>query len=249
MKQFKTDEEYYGDKEYVTNSQLGYLKKSPVSYINYIQNGGEETIAFQIGKLLHEAILEQDKFEERQDNNGIVLYEGVRRGKKWDEFNLHHNKDIILNMKEFNMLGGMIKSLRSNDEITELLSSAKKELVNCWMDDDTLVKCKGKADAVLEDTIIDVKTTTNVEFDKFRSSCYRYGYNRQAAFYSDGFNVQNFKFVCVEKEYPFRVAIYDCSPEFIESGRQEYKQLLETYYQYFIEKSKSINDYYLKGVL
>jgi hypothetical protein len=244
-KEFKTDEEYYADREYVTNSQLGYLSKSPLNLIHYYQYGGENTSAFELGRLLHMAVLEEDKFQ----NEDISCYDGIKRGKKWEEFKSENKGSIILSEKDCKSLKGMVRSLSINDEVSELLSSAKKEVVNCWIDKDSLVKCKGKADAVLPDCIVDVKTTTNIEFEKFRSSCYRYGYNRQAAFYSDGFGVQNFKFVCVEKEYPYRIAVYDCSQEFINSGREEYKKLLESYFEYFISKEKNYNDYYLKGTL
>jgi len=244
-KDFSTDQEYYSDREYITNSQLGYLKKSPLSLIDYYQNGGENTSAFELGKLLHMAILEEEKF----DNQDVVCYSGVKRGKKWEEFKEENKGASILSEKDCKSLKGMVRAISINEEICDLLSPAKKEVVNFWIDDDSFVKCKGKADAVLPDCIVDIKTTTSIEFEKFRSSCYRYGYNRQAAFYSDGFGKDYFKFVCVEKEYPYRTAIYDCSEEFIESGRRDYKALLEMYFEYFVSREKNHNDYYLKGTL
>ena len=64
MDQFKSDEEYYGDWEYTTNSQLGYVKKSPAYYWK-MRNGGKlDTPALRFGALVHTLILEPEKFSE-----------------------------------------------------------------------------------------------------------------------------------------------------------------------------------------
>ena len=62
MDQFKSDEEYYGDWEYTTNSQLGYVKKSPAYYWK-MRNGGKlDTPALRFGALVHTLILDPEKF-------------------------------------------------------------------------------------------------------------------------------------------------------------------------------------------
>ena len=49
--------------------------------------------------------------------------------------------------------------------------------------------------------------------------------------------------------FPSHDPVGECSPEFIESGRQEYKRLLQMYFEYFVEQSNDVEDYYIEGVL
>ena len=242
---FKTDEEYYADREYVTNSQLGYLNRSPQHLQMYYDGDGDNSPALDIGRLVHQYILEPEKVSE----NDIVCFEGRKYGKKWDDFKSKNSDKTILSTKDFQSINGMVGSFFKNDNVVDLIADGLKEVTNCWVDGDTFVKCKGKADVLNPNGIVDIKTTANIDHHSFRNSCYKYGYNRQAAFYCDGFGVENFTFICVEKEAPYRIAVYECSPEFIESGRQEYKRLLQMYFEYFVEQSNNVEDYYIEGVL
>ena len=54
-------------------------------------------------------------------------------------------------------------------------------------------------------------------------------------FYLDGFNVDQFWFIVIEKSAPYNMAIYNCSEEFIDEGRMKYKRLLDMYSLYFIQ--------------
>ena len=97
--------------------------------------------------------------------------------------------------------------------------------------------------------IIDLKTTRDSSPESFRRSAYNYGYDRQAAFYLDGFKADEFWFLVIEKESPYRVGIYKASDEFIEGGRQKNQSLLKKYKEFFIKKVKDINKFYFKGEL
>ena len=75
----KSDSEYYGDKNFITNSQLGKLAKSPKALEHYRKYGQADTTALLFGRAMHMAIFEPDKF-----SNDIVTFEGkVKRGKAW----------------------------------------------------------------------------------------------------------------------------------------------------------------------
>ena len=244
---FAQDEAYYSDYDFITNSQMGHLKKSPLAYQKYRKYGMPDTNALIFGRAFHWAILEPEKFEEKTH-----IFDGkVRRGKAWDEFKEEYDKDAncILLQSEYNNLKCMQDVIMSNAECQELLYGGQNEAVSCWEDDDSGVFCKGKADKVKKDCVIDLKTTASGEEHSFRGSAYKYGYNRQSAFYMDGFNKSNFIFIVIEKSSPYNLYIYECSDNFIESGREEYKQLLKTYKEYFIDEAKVPSQYYYKGIL
>ena len=244
---FAQDEAYYSDYDFITNSQMGHLKKSPLAYQKYRKYGMPDTNALIFGRAFHWAILEPEKFEEKTH-----IFDGkVRRGKVWDEFKEEYDKDAncILLQSEYNNLKCMQDVIMSNSECQELLYGGKNEAVSCWEDEDSGVFCKGKADKVKKDYVIDLKTTTSGEEHSFRGSAYKYGYNRQSAFYMDGFSKNNFIFIVIEKASPYNLYIYECSDQFIDSGREEYKKLLNIYKEYFIEEVKVPTQYYYKGVL
>jgi hypothetical protein len=180
INKFACDEAYYGDHDFITNSQMGHLKKSPLAYQKYKKHGMPDTNALIFGRAFHWAILEPEKFEEKTH---------------------------------------------------------------------IFVFCKGKADKVKKDCVIDLKTTSSGELHSFKGSAYKYGYNRQSAFYMDGFNKSKFIFIVIEKSSPYNLYIYDCSDQFVESGREEYKYLLDVYKEYFIDETKVPSQYYYKGLL
>ncbi len=235
MKQFKTDEEYYNDWEYITNSQLGYLKKGREYYEMMKQGGKIDSPALRFGNLLHTLVLEpkeyQNKFvvfnpEDRPEPN---KYMASKLNKAWKEN--YENKDgIVINLEQYDKALTMRDKLTKHKEIKDILSNSQKEVAKCWIDFNTMVNCKGKADIVVDggDMLVDLKTTSK-PITEFRKSAFRYNYHRQAAFYLDGFGAKEFVFIVIETVEPFQVGIFRCSEFFIEGGREEYISLLEEY--------------------
>lgn len=239
------EKEYYADKTMITNSMLGRLKKSPQHLQMYFDGEKEETQALTFGSAFHLAILEPEKAEEE-----VVVYEGkTRRGKEWEAFKEENQGKIILNTSEAKDIEGMRIAITNNEEVMDIIRQSDKEQIAKWTDEDTGINCKGRADMVGKNFVADLKTTQNGEVDAFRYSCLKYGYNRQAAFYMDGFRKKSFYFICVEKSAPYRVSLLDASDGFVTSGRVEYKHLLETYSHYFIENPNEIEEFIIKGEL
>ncbi|MBC8227808.1 MAG: PD-(D/E)XK nuclease-like domain-containing protein [Gammaproteobacteria bacterium] len=252
MERFKDDEQYYGDTTYVTNSQLGWLSKSPQNYMHRLNNS-EESSALTFGKAFHWAVLEPDKF-----NDQVVYFEGkVRRGKAYDEFKLAAEGKTILTKKEYENILEMSDIIRGHEEIAPMLletDNIKYEQANVWQDPDTGIWCKGKADVVFYQGaevpfILDVKTTKDASINNFRRSSWNYGYDRQAAYYMDGFGAKEFWFVVIEKEAPFNMGLFKAGEKFLTDGRSKYKNLLSLYSEFFIEKTRNPEDYLEKGDL
>tara|TARA_R100000664_G_scaffold34129_2_gene54211 strand:- start:1684 stop:2448 length:765 start_codon:yes stop_codon:yes gene_type:complete len=248
IKNFDSDTIYYGDKNFITNSQLGKLAHSPAKLEHYRKYGQDDTNALLFGRAFHQNILEPKKYKDQ-----VISYDGVRRGKAWDEFKLNNDDKTIITKGEEKSLHKMREKLLSIPRVKNLLSNGQAEVVNCWEDQDTGVYCKGKADYVKDENgrkiIVDIKTTQSHVMNEFRRSSLKYGYDRQSAFYLDGFGADEFWFIVIEKTEPFDVGIYMSSESFMEVGRTKYKELLNLYDTYFIKQDREINDYYVESIL
>ena len=244
---FQFDENYYSDTEFISNSMLGLLKKSPKELARYFEKGSPTTQAMEFGRAFHLAILEPQVFSEQ-----VVVYTGkTKRGKAWDEFCQENEGKTIVTEIEFECIKGMENVLFSNKDIARKLHG-NKEVPMVWQDTLSSVLCKGKVDIITGGQIVDIKTTQDASFEAFRRSAYKYGYNRQAAFYLDGFEAKDFVFIVIEKKAPYNVGVYHCSNDFIDSGREEYSRLLMDYRKYFSDadlNNYEITNYYHKGIL
>jgi len=248
IKVFESDTKYYADKNFITSSQLGKLAHSPAKLENYRLYGQEDTNALLFGRAFHLNILEPDKFK-----NKVISFDGTRRGKVWEEFKNENSDKTIITKTEENTLMKMRKRLLSIPRVKNLLTGGDSEVVNCWEDSDTGVYCKGKADYIKDENgrkiLIDIKTAQDHKENSFKGSCWKYGYDRQSSFYMDGFVADEFWFIVIEKTDPFDIGIYMCGDEFINNGRQKYKDLLYTYDEYFIKQNREITEYYIETIL
>jgi hypothetical protein len=236
LERFENDDVYYGDSEYVTNSMLGKLKRSPKHLAHYLKYGSGSSQALDFGRAFHLCILEEEKFSKE-----VALYQGRRAGKEWVEFKNNHKEFLIINQTEFDTLRRMRDSIISNQIARDLIANCKKEVPMVWQDEETGVWCKGKADGVADDYLLDLKTTREPNLDNFKRSAMKYGYDRQSAFYLDGFKRREFWFICIEKESPNNLVIASCSNEFINKGREDYKDLLMFYKKKFIEQDGNLH--------
>lgn len=251
---FINDENYYDDKRYVTNSMLSKLYQSPDKLAAYLSGQKDFNEAFAIGDAVHKGILEPHKLKMAVwDNSMLPSPDQTLRAnvnKEWlNKFKEKNTDSIILTSKEYNDVMGMIDSINRREEVMSEIRGAKYETIALkWING---VPCKAKADIIQGSTIIDIKTTNNVELNDFKNSCIDYGYFRQAAFYLNMFNASKFKFIVVEKSAPYRVAMYEMSIESINKGWNEIVSLLETYKYYFVEDlfGERISNNVIKGVL
>lgn len=249
IKNLEDDSFYYSDYDFVTNSQLGLVKKDVRTY-RFLRDNPQyrtNTQAMTFGRAYHVAMLEPNEFNDKVD----VVDSTTRTTKVWKEY-VANNPDspTIILKKEYDRIMRMQDVLFSHPEVCNLLSpDGETEIANAWEDPDTGVFCKGKCDYRNGRTLIDLKTTQDCSPKGFSSSCWKYGYDRQSAFYADGFDCDNFIFIVQEKEAPYNVAIYECSQEFMERGREEYKNLLFDYRKFFIDEEEDLSTYLIQGVL
>ena len=249
IKKLVDDSFYYSDYEFVTNSQLGLIKQDVRTY-KMMRDHPElrkETLPMIFGRAYHVAMLEPNDFNDKV----LVFNSATRTTKGFKEFKGNNpNSSTIILQKEYDKIMHMQDVLFSHSEVRDLLQlDGEREIANAWKDDDTGVFCKGKADYRNGKTLIDLKTTTDGSFYGFSNSCKKYGYDRQSAFYMDGFGCDEFVFITQEKERPYNVSIFYAGDEFIERGRQEYKYLLDVYRRFFIDNEEIVEQHLIMETL
>jgi len=249
IKKLVDDSFYYSDYEFVTNSQLGLIKKDVRTYKMMRDNPelNKETMPMIFGRAYHVAMLEPNEFNDKV----LVFNSATRTTKGYKEFKADNpNAPTIILQKEYDKIMYMQDVLFSHNEVKDLLQKeGEREIANAWKDEDTNVFCKGKADYRNGKTLIDLKTTGDGSHWGFSNSCKKYGYDRQSAFYMDGFGCDEFVFITQEKERPYNVSIFYAGDEFIERGRQEYKYLLDVYRRFFIDNEEVVDDHLIMETL
>jgi hypothetical protein len=207
----------------------------------------KETLPMIFGRAYHVAMLEPNEF----DNKVLVFNSATRTTKGYKEFKENNLKaPTIILQKEYDKIMFMQDVLFSHSEVRDLLQKeGEREIANAWKDEDTGVFCKGKADYRNGKTLIDLKTTGDGSFYGFSNSCKKYGYDRQSAFYMDGFGCDEFVFITQEKERPYNVSIFYAGDEFIDRGRQEYKYLLDIYKKFFIDNEEIVDEHLIMETL
>jgi hypothetical protein len=249
IKKLVDDSFYYSDYEFVTNSQLGLIKKDVRTYkmMRDYPELRKETLPMIFGRAYHVAMLEPNEFNDKV----LVFNSATRTTKGYKDFKADNPKaPTIILQKEYDKIMYMQDVLFSHNEVKDLLQKeGEREIANAWKDEDTNVFCKGKADYRNGKTLIDLKTTGDGSHWGFSNSCKKYGYDRQSAFYMDGFGCDEFVFITQEKERPYNVSIFYAGDEFIERGRQEYKYLLDVYRRFFIDNEEVVDDHLIMETL
>lgn len=137
----------------------------------------------------------------------------------------HGNDDprTVLTAEESEQVIGMHDSLMRNDLVCSILYGAKVETSGVWMDSETGVLCKYRADIINEKhrIVADLKTTRDGSPQRFPKSIYDFGYHIQAAHYLEGvrahgIDVAEFVLIVVEKEPPYSVSLFRINDQDIE---------------------------------
>jgi len=213
-------------------SSLKEIYISPRNFLwkHYFPKG--DTVFFSLGRSVHMALLEPDKFENQY----------VKRPSEWDSWRTNASKEWkkeqIFQGKEILTEDDsrIIENIQVNFAVhpdCKVLEFTKKEQIIEWKDNG--VKCKGRLDAVSNDRVIDIKTTNNL-FDFVRRDFFRYMYHGQLAWYLDGAISAGFTskksdvyVIACETKPPFDVAIFEISDEILSVGRNLKNVLLNVW--------------------
>ena len=240
-----SNNEYRSDKAY-SRSDLFKLAKSPAHFKWAMDNHEQSTSALEFGKAFHTFVLERDKFDEEY----IVVPNIDRRTKEGKALaaQIAESGKVPISSETFTQIEAMAASVMSNKYAAVLINSGEHEQSYFWQDSQTGIelKCRPDCRTDLKSTsvIVDLKTTESADTDSFMRSCLKYGYDLQAAMYTQGVSEvegkpHKFVFVAVEKSPPYACNVLEADEFFIKKGRRDMQDYLA-----ILKECLTSGDYY-----
>jgi hypothetical protein len=161
----------------------------------------------------------------------VLAADGSRRGnafKSWKE-SLPAGA-VECNETDFGKVGDMVASLREHRLANELMEAVTHSQLSVFREDKNGHKLKARADGVTEQEWFDLKTTSS-EWHELKWSFRRFGYDWQAAWYTDaalaaGWKPFTFRFIVVQTFAPYDVKVVSLTPEAVDRARQEIDETL-----------------------
>lgn len=239
----------------LSNSGLTCLKQSPEVFRDrYILGKSQaESDAFRIGSAVHCMVLEPHLFSERYTVAPDVNKRTNQGKADWEVFIESHGDRWVTQNELDSTVIPTAQAFGKHAQLVDMLSSEKiiEQPIYFELFGE---KFKAKPDCVIlsRSTIIDIKTTASVKPRKFAWSAIDYGYHRQAAIYMHACELKyqkpfRFLFACVEKKYPYEVAVFELDGQAISDGWNQVEKLVEEY-----QRRKEQNDWlpnHSKGIV
>ena len=222
----------------LSSSSLKTLLKSPKTYRNILKYGDPngDSPALAAGKLVHWMILEPHKVDKLHfvdaSTKNTNLYKDAKA--KYGE---------VFLTKERSAAERLADAVLRNEAALKLLTKSEFEVPAVEMIEN--LPFRGKADIIQGDTIIDLKTSQDL--NSFRYSCDKYSYDLQAWLYLKLFNKNKFIFLVVDKTST-DIGIFDVSDEFLARGEQKFRQAVDNY-KYFFQEENDLDQYVMRGIL
>ena len=240
LAQMYDDEFYYLHlgKHALSSSSLKMILKSPKTYRNVLKYGdpNSDSPALAAGKLAHWMILEPHKIDELYFVNA-----SSKNTKIYKEAKEQHGEVFLA--KEKYAAERLTDAVLRNEAALKLLTKSEFEVPAIDMIEG--LPFRGKADIIQGDTIIDYKTTA--ELNTFKYSADKYGYDLQAWLYLKLFDKKKFTFLVIDKAST-DIGIFETTDEFLARGENKFKQAVDNY-KYFFEQDNDLDQYVMRGIL
>lgn len=229
------------EKEYravqaLSKTDLSYLAKSPLHYINR-KSLFKETDAMRLGTLIHKAILEPMEFKNKFTIAPKEVFgEKVNRRVKAHRDELarieleYDLKGItVIDEDELDTISGILMSVSKNEDLPALINMGQPEATALWEFEG--YRCKGRADYYLPDypggAVIEIKTTNDARPSSFSRQCFNLNYTCGSWWYLNGFKAQTFIFVVIETKAPYPISIFKADESFLHHGEQQARRLVK----------------------
>lgn len=232
----------------VSKTTLSLFKKSPamVEWAKNCPQDDEVTSASIFGDATHAILLEPERFAAEY----VVEAKFDRRTTKGkeaaEEFAAAHRGKTIISADDGRKLELIRGSAMAHPTVRWLLEAdGEVEESVFWYDPITGQKCKYRSDKRLtgHPVLIDVKSCDSI--DRFANAIEDFTYYLQDGMYSTGYEAEfgeapGFIFIAVQttkelNRYP--VTVFELIPEDRQSGKDEFRRLLDQYHEASIAKS------------
>lgn len=235
IERLRIDEDYYGEfgSKYLSNSDIDSLIKDPKSF----KQQKPDNKNFTYGRYFHQLILEPEKAKAWE-----FCDVSSRNTNKYKEFISERGIEVALLSKESEEVQSLVKEMMSNITFYENIKHANAEYEVPSVKEIMGFEWKGKADIVLPDVVIDLKTTSDIFAFKWNSK--KYNYDSQAWIYGQLFG-RPLVFYVIDKTTS-RLGIFEPSTEFLESGKAKVALAIENYNKFFSKKkTEDIDSFYI----
>jgi hypothetical protein len=194
----------------------------------------DDTPAKSVGKALHMAILEPERFTREVIGKPDGMSFATKEGKAWRD---DHLGMVVLTTDDWLTVQGMIASVRAHPAAAAILrQSTLREATGIWQDSTHGLTCKMRPDLVVPSvcTLADLKTSRAADPSAFPREIHTHGYYRQGAHYIDGarelgLTVDHYVIIAVQNTAPFECYVYRLSELDVEAGRIQNAVAMEEY--------------------
>lgn len=201
--------------DYAVAEKLGMIKK--------------DTASMNAGKALHSFI--SGAFGGKQDEIAISPYENYRtkEAREWRD-NTPDNV-IIVSQTEADLYQKLAERVKFHPEVMMILDDVNIETEKTVERNVNGFNVKGVLDIVAtKDQVVDVidwKFVGPQVFDDFARKSLWQNYDLQASTYDFLTNATHIYFVTIENESPYRIKVWHCSPDMLESGADKFDRALK----------------------
>ena len=235
------DDFYYGELNTLalSSSSLKLLLSSPKTYKYVTKYGNPETQPLRDGRLVHQAILEPQKFSEQ-----IFVNVSSKNTKTYKEAKEKYGE--VYTRVEKENAEKIADAFFKNEHALKYITDCEFEVPQIGMVQG--FPFRGKADVLKKDGIVDIKTTTG-GVKNFYHSAKKYSYDVQCYVYCKLFNITylDFRFVVIDKG-SLDIGVWNCSEEFYLEGERKTEEAIQIFEKFFIE-GQDIDNYIIEGIL
>lgn len=249
LKRMDDDSFYYGflGKNSLSSSSCKDLYKSPKSYFTNTEAVNSNLKPLREGRLIHTVILEEEKINDKYK----FIDCSTRRTKKFnDEEKKYKDSDIeVMLTSELNMANNLSNSIKFNNEVNHYFNDGIAE--SSTIGELFGLPFRGRADYLKGNHLIDLKTTTKLGVngkDWLYAAKNIWHYDMQAYIYSELFSAEKFTFVVIEKGSG-DIGCFEVTKKTKELAGNKVKQCVNSYKEYFIDKTSKVDDFTIKGFL
>lgn len=236
----ETNAQYHSNKRHLSSSSVKTIASRSVYHL-LNSSPYRETEDMMLGTAIHAKMLEPKSFDETYVV--MVPFNGTtREGKaiKADYVRNEADGKILLKANHGDIITGLYNSAQKNDLA---MSYMKGDIELSHYSEFMGVPVKVRPDVKGKDFISDIKTCQDASPKAFRYDVYKYKWHIQAAFYCAvlGYTMDQFKFIAMQKNYPYDVVVYTLSEQMQEEG---YNLMVEAVRKWCIYLETGEAEYY-----
>lgn len=239
IEQLRDDNNYYGKlgKQYLSNSDIGTLLNNPQSY----GKSRPDSKNLLEGRYFHQLLIEPEKAQ-------VIPFVDVttRTTKEYKNYCEENNLEMCMLKKEKEDIERLVSVMKRNITFYDEIYREGNLFETPAITEIAGLKWKGKADILTSDSIIDLKTTADIQ--KFKYSARSYNYDSQCYIYQTLFG-KPLVFYVVDKATA-QLGIFRPTEEFVRGGEAKVIRAVEVYQKYYgANPTDDIANHYIEDTL